>query len=137
MKNTLCIVVLFLSLVGCAPTGVELERAMDDCEDVIDFENLKQRCLFDQNCINKISARQRETYFRQHPELSEDMKKSILNRQLRVGMDIDQVVLCWGNPWDVNKSAGRWGRYDQWVYYDGVKWRYLYFENGVLDSWQE
>jgi hypothetical protein len=40
---------------------------------------------------------------------------------------------CLGSPRNKNKSVGRWGVNEQWVYYS----TYLYFENGRLKSYQK
>jgi len=48
-------------------------------------------------------------------------------------MNEEQVVLLWGRPENINKSAGAYGRSDQWVYGAGT---YVYFKNGIVDSWQ-
>lgn len=38
----------------------------------------------------------------------------------------------WGIPKAINRSVGKWGVHEQWVYDGG----YLYFENGKLTSYQ-
>jgi len=48
-------------------------------------------------------------------------------------MTTEQVKMSWGSPYDINRTAGSWGIHEQWVYGD----KYLYFENGVLTSWQD
>ena len=39
-----------------------------------------------------------------------------------------------GYPDDINSSVGSWGTHEQWVY--EKKDLYLYFENGILTSFQ-
>lgn len=57
--------------------------------------------------------------------------------KIKLGMTDEMVRASWGNPSDINQSVGSWGIHEQWVYprgsYDND---YLYFENGVLTSWQ-
>jgi hypothetical protein len=48
-------------------------------------------------------------------------------------MTDEMVRLSWGSPRDINRSVGSWGVHEQWVYYSS----YLYFENGILTSWQD
>ena len=60
--------------------------------------------------------------------------KAVRKKQLLIGMTKDQVICIMRHPLDVNKSTGKWGVHEQWVYYGN---RYLYFENGKLTSWQE
>jgi hypothetical protein len=38
-----------------------------------------------------------------------------------------------GSTRNKNKSVGKWGVNEQWVYYKD----YLYFENGILESYQK
>ncbi|MEZ4653753.1 MAG: hypothetical protein R3E12_09215 [Candidatus Eisenbacteria bacterium] len=59
----------------------------------------------------------------------------IMNNQIWLGMTTDMAHEALGSPTDVNASVGSWGRHEQWVYdrFD----LYLYFENGILTSWQE
>ena len=53
----------------------------------------------------------------------------------RLGMTQKQVIekTNWGKPESINRSTGRWGVHEQWVYGGG---NYLYFENGKLTSIQ-
>jgi len=48
-------------------------------------------------------------------------------------MTKEQVLASWGKPEDINRSVGRWGVHEQWIY-DST---YLYFENGILTSFQD
>ena len=81
-----------------------------------------------------------EAYFEQNPRLSKDIKNAILNRGIRLGMTKEQVLLSWENSYyrliKINKTGGPWGVHEQWIYnsYNGP---YLYFENGILTSWQD
>jgi hypothetical protein len=43
------------------------------------------------------------------------------------------ALASWGEPNKVNRTVGKWGVNEQWVYDD----TYLYFENGKLTSWQD
>jgi hypothetical protein len=58
--------------------------------------------------------------------------KNIFAKKIWIGMTKDMAILSWGNPETINRSVGSWGVHEQWVYGDA----YLYFENGVLTSWQ-
>jgi hypothetical protein len=62
-----------------------------------------------------------------------DMQTLIRKNKIQLGMNKEQVTLSWGRPEKINESVGRWGVHEQWVYGSGT---YLYFENGVLTSWQ-
>ena len=81
-----------------------------------------------------------KTYFEENPKLSDDIKRCILNKKIRIGMTKEQVLLSWGRPCEygscINKTVGAWGVHEQWVY-SSPYGPYLYFENGVLTSWQD
>lgn len=57
----------------------------------------------------------------------------IANEKIGLGMTQEMVENSWGSPNSINRSAGSWGVHEQWVY-DAS---YLYFENGILTSWQD
>ena len=50
-----------------------------------------------------------------------------------IGMTDDMAIISLGNPKDINRTVGKWGVHEQWVY-DGD---YYYFENGILTSYQD
>ncbi|GAH38631.1 unnamed protein product [marine sediment metagenome] len=52
-------------------------------------------------------------------------------------MTKEQVEVSWGKPRDINKSVGSWGVHEQWIYRKFSHSTYLYFENGILTSWQD
>ncbi len=51
-----------------------------------------------------------------------------------IGMSDDMALISLGNPQDINRTVGTWGVHEQWIYDN--KDIYLYFENGVLVSYQ-
>jgi len=68
-----------------------------------------------------------------HPEWSALHCQRIADRQIWIGMTDDQARLSVGYPTRVNRSVGAWGVHEQWVY----GYTYLYFEGGILTSWQD
>ncbi|WP_249621014.1 hypothetical protein [Desulfuromonas sp. CSMB_57] len=58
---------------------------------------------------------------------------AINNKNIYIGMTKKQVLTSWGRPKDVNRMVGSWGVHEQWVYPGS----YLYFENGILSSFQD
>ena len=58
----------------------------------------------------------------------------ILDKKIWIGMSKKMTTESWGKPNDINKTVGSWGVHEQWIYSD--KDYYLYFENGILTSWQ-
>lgn len=71
--------------------------------------------------------------------LQADKKTQLYNLVLLstedIGLTTNQVLLKFGFPDKTNRTVGRWGVHEQWMYerYGGS---YLYFENGVLTGWQ-
>ncbi|MCK9311771.1 MAG: hypothetical protein M0P26_05800 [Bacteroidales bacterium] len=59
---------------------------------------------------------------------------NIYNNKIWLGATKAMVLESWGKPIDINKSVGTWGVHEQWVYDFGS---YLYFEDGILKSWQD
>lgn len=66
---------------------------------------------------------------RQPPEIQALIRK----RQIRIGMNREQVVLAWGRPSDINTTTFSRGTHEQWVY--SMK-SYVYFEDGVVTTIQ-
>ena len=52
-----------------------------------------------------------------------------------IGMTNKMAIVSWGAPDDVNRTVGSWGVHEQWIYKSQDT--YLYFENGILTSWQD
>lgn len=53
--------------------------------------------------------------------------------QIWLGMTEYDAKLSLGDPSNINKSTESWGVHEQWVYRNV----YLYFEDGILTSWQD
>lgn len=58
--------------------------------------------------------------------------KAIEKSKVLIGMPKNLVLLSWGKPGKINSTVGKGYSHEQWVY-DA---RYLYFTNGILDSFQ-
>jgi len=67
-----------------------------------------------------------------HPEWSIKNCQRIADQIIWLGMTSEQARLSWGRPTRINRTVGPWGVHEQWVY--GTD--YLYFEDGILTSWQ-
>lgn len=78
-----------------------------------------------------------EGYVEAHPDLNLVTKQCILENKIRLGMTKEEVVASWGKPRDINKTVGSWGVHEQWIYGEFPHSTYLYFENGILTSWQD
>ena len=60
--------------------------------------------------------------------------KKILDHQIWIGMDKEMAHESLGAPIDINRTVTEYSIHEQWVYYSDV---YLYFDNGILTSWQD
>ena len=79
-------------------------------------------------------------YLEEYPDVDPVIRECILSNKIQLGMNKKQVIASWGKPRDINKSVGSWGVHEQWIYgeYGTIyKVYYLYFENGILTSWQD
>ena len=81
----------------------------------------------------KPSTTARLKYADDHPYLSERVRQSIIEGKVHVGMTTEQVLAAWGKPRRKNISGGQYGSREQWVYTS----TYLYFEGGILTSYQQ
>ncbi len=78
--------------------------------------------------------------------ISKRMGTAILFGNVLIGMTSEEVIASRGRPYSVNKTTGVFGVHEQWDMYatlDAPAWDpkaknygYLYFENGILTSWQ-
>lgn len=91
-----------------------------------------------ENRIKTLRGADPKGYVESHPNLDSQIKKCILNNEVKLGMIREQVLASWGKPDDINRSVGSWGIHEQWIYQRGdYSAQYLYFENGILTSWQD
>jgi hypothetical protein len=70
--------------------------------------------------------------------------EAIVRQKIALGMTCGMVRASWGSPSHVNRSVYLWGTREQWVYRPKETYLapihgtwYLYFDDGVLVSWQE
>ncbi|HEY2491322.1 MAG TPA: hypothetical protein VGI33_00050 [Paenibacillus sp.] len=68
-----------------------------------------------------------------HPSWSDKIWKAIQSQKIATGMNAEQVLMSWGGPDRINSHNKSYIRVEQWVYGN----TYLYFYNGVLDSWND
>jgi len=95
----------------------------------------------------------KKDYLATHPEISSEMRVTIEQGDVLLGMTSAQVVACRGKPYKINKTTGSYGVHERWVMV--IRWRggtgltipkglvkkakkyaYIYFENGLVTSWQ-
>lgn len=63
---------------------------------------------------------------------AEDIRKLIANKEVRIGMTVEQVIRLCGKPNKINENVNARGKNEQWVYESGI---YLYFDNRILTSY--
>lgn len=61
----------------------------------------------------------------------------LIKGNVKIGMSKDDVIWSWGKPTKINDSYVAGHVNEQWVYDRGnFRSQYLYFEDGLLKSWQ-
>ena len=92
----------------------------------------------------KVSER-RQTYVDNHPDLPVQIRRTILNGQLALGMTREEVNASYGFPNSINKGDYIFDADEQWTYriYKTTQLdrndrsrTCLYFKEGRLISWQ-
>jgi hypothetical protein len=66
-------------------------------------------------------------------EFGSENAYKIINKKIWIGMTDSMAKESIGSPKNINRDTYSSGIHEQWVY----ERRYLYFENGVLKSWQD
>lgn len=123
-KMTRLIISLIFLSIGCAlPPSVRQNR-----------ESLSERWKREDVERAKHRDERRSNYLAEHSELSESIRKSILSGTPSIGMDKEQVTAVMGEPSKINRTVTAFGTSEQWIYGKGT---YLYFDSGILTSWQE
>lgn len=70
-----------------------------------------------------------------YAEATPQVARAMKNRKVIMGMTREEVVESWGRPHDINRTVYGDHVSEQWVYGDFGP--YLYFDDGVLTSWQD
>ena len=83
-----------------------------------------------------VDQMRREWYCANHLKLllQPQIRNLILEGKVVMGMTAEQVRASLGEPREVNRTVHRYGTHEQWVYGNRD---YLYFENDILDGWQD
>jgi len=92
-------------------------------------KQLEQEIMQEDNVIQETQKAYRKKLVAKYGKHNAD---KILNNYYWIGMTAEMAIISLGKPNSINKSVGKWGVHEQWVY-DG---EYLYFENGKLTSFQ-
>jgi len=73
-----------------------------------------------------------------HSRMQISFKHAILAGRIALGMTKKMAIASWGEPDGINRTVGLFGVHEQWTYDGGSQnTKYLYFENGILTSWQD
>lgn len=122
---------LCLGLVGCASIDIKKER-------IATFNTNK--------IINEISSSLtspwtkellREEMINRHPEWPQGVQWKVRGGEIAIGMTEEQVKASWGKPNDYNRTVTKYGSREQWIYGVFPSCTYIYFNDGVLTSWQD
>jgi len=77
-------------------------------------------------------------YLEANPDVEPIYQNAIRSGQVKLGMSKGMVTASIGFPIDVNRTVGTFGVHEQWVYGENPRYRkYIYFENGIVTSWQD
>jgi outer membrane protein assembly factor BamE (lipoprotein component of BamABCDE complex) len=81
--------------------------------------------------ISGCAGKRRQQYINSHPDLSEEIKQSILSRNIVKGMNKGQAILSLGKPNKKDTYANYFGITEIWTYGDCIskKCSILYFDN--------
>ena len=96
-------------------------------------------------CTNTVIRRQE--YIKTHPELSLEIRNAINGGKILIGMNQEQVIISIGRPQKISRTTMSTGIHEQWIYagmiclstrdnYTERNYSYVYFESGIVTSWQ-
>lgn len=86
---------------------------------------------------NQVQKNVRE-YLQNHPRLAPKIKNALLEGKFFIGMDKEQIRVLLGEPDNINRTVTKNGVSEQWLYGNpGFGAKYLYFEDGIFESWQD
>ena len=106
-------------------------------------------CFFVFGCM---ANKRRVEFINAHQDTSPAIKQAILDGEVVLGMTKEQVLASRGRPLHISKTTDVRGTDEQWIYV-GVranermqlskkeykldrKYAYIYFENGLVSTWQ-
>lgn len=125
MASYILTIVLLVGI-GCA-AAPELKPSQSNTVPVIDHHAGKA----DRDAAKH--ERQR-LYVEGHPDKSPEIKEAILHSRILLGMTRDDVRVAFIAPEHVNRTVTSHGVHEQWVWLGGL---YVYFEDGLVTSWQD
>jgi hypothetical protein len=88
-----------------------------------------------QELIDKILISENPRLARLTNLFGNNYARRIINGEYWIGMTKEMATESLGKPNRINKTAGKWGTNEQWVY--NAKRLFLYFENNALKGFQD
>lgn len=146
VSSVLAVFVFLFFAAGCASGGksnAEREREADRREAEAERKAKNERDVNErrEKAAKQEAEAKEADRLRKIENQPEDVRDLILAHQVTLGMTAEQVELSWGPPHTKNRTVTKYGVSEQWVYGYADRWsdttRYLYFDDGVLTSWQE
>jgi uncharacterized protein YgiM (DUF1202 family) len=86
--------------------------------------------------ISEADIRRRQ-FINANPGISERQKNNIIEGTVSIGMTREMVIASWGEPGDINRTVTGSSVSEQWVYGTIPNQQYLYFENGLMTTFQD
>lgn len=142
-----CIALFFIvsSLVGCATLGpynlIGLKsEIVKSWKDIKIYETISSGFgSHPESVFHNGLVVLRQEMVNRNPDWSEEIKKKIVNGEVSIGMTKKQVRSSLGLPNDINKTVLEYGVHEQWIYkgFGHQEVSYVYFDDGILTSWQD
>lgn len=122
-----------------------LQRYHPEAEEYQTASSIYQQSLREQEAANKKAAAEaakaeaeRQAEMKPIERIMEkyncdEMTATLIHtKRVKIGMTAEQCRAAWGRPQDINRTVGSYGVHEQWCYNGS----YLYFEDGILTSYQ-
>lgn len=93
---------------------------------------LQEQVLLEQKEVNKLELEQKIIDQKNIKKYGKETYNKLKKGLFWIGMTKEMAILSLGYPNDINKTVTRTHISEQWVYTN----TYLYFENGILESYQ-
>lgn len=127
------LIALAAILCGCQTPPITSVRDLTD-------QALLERAVKRAESPSEMQERQaaRTLLLERHPEWGLELNGHVRDHRLAVGMNKWQAQLVAGAPLRINAAGGEVGDGEQWVMDErfGSNYRFIYFQDGKVTSWQ-
>jgi len=96
------------------------------------IDSLNTRLVEIDNLLSAVSGEDREAAM--IAKYGKNKGKMVAERKAWTSMSFDMARDSWGEPDKIQRSEVTSGTTERWIYPNG---RYLFFKNGLLESWKE